>query len=105
MIREASSSSELIIKLVADALRRGGNELDVEYKDGYESVSVMKANVGVGIAAIPSSGDEARELRKRLYAMTKKRETISIQGKSYRLKTEIYDSFGEDAFRVSIHEK
>lgn len=105
MIDKAASSGGLIARLVAKTVELGGNELDVEYKDGHESVCAMKDNVGFGIASLDSSSAEAREFRNRLYAMTKKKVIITIQGKSYALKAELYDSFGEDAFRVAIHEK
>lgn len=105
MIDKADSSGDLIARLVGDALRLGGNELDVEYKDGHESVCAMRNNVGIGIASLPSSSADARQLRDRLYAMTKKKDSVTIQGKSYTLKAELYDSFGEDAFRVAIREK
>ena len=102
MIHEASPPNDIIARLVFDALRCGADGLDIEYKDGHEEVCAMKSNVGIGIARLDSSSEEAAELRERLYAMTKKRETITIQGTSYHLKAKIYDSFGEDAFRVAI---
>ena len=102
MIREASPPNDILVRLVLDALRHGADKLDVEYKDGHEEVCAMKSNIGIGIASFESSSEEAGELRKRLYAMTKRRETITIQGTSYHLKAEIYDSFGEDSFRVAI---
>lgn len=105
MIRKDSSSSDLIARLVVDTLQLGGDGLEVEYKDGYESVCAMRGNVGVEIASLPSSGEDACELRKRLLAMTRKRETISIQGNTWILRAKRYDSFGEAAFSVSIHEK
>jgi hypothetical protein len=105
MIRAASRSNDLIARLVAKTVELGGNELDVEYKDGCESVCAMKDNIGFGIASLDSSSAEAREFRNRLYTMTKKKEIITVQGKSYALKAELYDSFGEDAFRVAIREK
>jgi len=105
MIDKAAFSGDLIAQLVAKTVELGGNELDVEYKDGHESVCAMKNNVGFGIASLNSSSADAREFRNRLYAMTKKKDVITIQGKSYTLKAEVYDSFGEDAFRVAIREK
>jgi hypothetical protein len=105
MARKATSSSDLIARLIADTLRLGGDELDVEYKDGCESVCAMRGNVGIGIASLDSSSPDARALRKRLYAMTKKKDIVSVDGKSYKLTAELYYSFGEDAFRVTIRER
>ncbi len=105
MTHKTPPSNDLIVSLVADALQLGADQLDVEYKDGYERICAMKAHVGIGIATLKSSGAEACDLRERLYAMTRKKASISVQGKAYTLKAELYDSFGEDAFRVAIHEK
>ena len=103
MIRDESPQNDILARLVLEALQHGADELDVEYKNGHEEVCAMKSNIGIGIASIKSSSEKAVELRERLYAMTRKRETITIQGTSYHLKAKIYDSFGEDAFRVAIH--
>lgn len=105
LIDKAASSGDLIARLADKTIELGGNELFVEYKDGHESVCAMKGNVGLGIASLDSSSAEAREFRNRLYAMTKKGEIVTIQDKTYTLKAEVYDSFGEDAFRVTIREK
>ena len=102
MIPESISPNDILVQLVLDTIRHGADEFVVDYKDGYEEVCAMNSNIGIGIASLESSSEETGELRKKLYAMTKKRETITIQGTTYNLRAEIFDSFGEDAFRVTI---
>jgi hypothetical protein len=88
--------------LVAEAVRRGADGLDIEYKDGCEEVCAMKGCVGFGIASLDSSSEEARDLRRQLHAIGKRGETISTAGGTFRLKVRTYDSFGETAYRVEI---
>ena len=58
--------------------------------------------VGVGVAAFPSDSEDAQELRRQLYAVNKKSRKIIHAGVEYGLRVKIFDSFGEDAFRVTI---
>jgi hypothetical protein len=105
LIDKAASSGDLIARLADKTIELGGNEVFVVYNDGHVSGWALKGKVGLGIASLDSSSAEAREFRNRLYAMTKKGEIVTIQDKTYTLKAEVYDSFGEDAFRVTIREK
>ena len=62
----------------------------------------MKSGVGVGIASFRSSSPEAKSLRNELYALAKKRQRAKIDEHTYELRARIFDSFGEDAFRVEL---
>ena len=76
--------------------------MEVEYKDGHEGVFAVLGDVGHGIARLRSSGPEAEELRRELYDLTKKRRRVAAGGLEYELRARVYDSFGEDAFRVQV---
>jgi repressor LexA len=76
--------------------------MNVEYKDGREWVFANNGAVGVSIANYKSSSADAKELRGNLYAAAKKPVRTVIGGRVYILKVGIFDSFGEDAFAVSI---
>ena len=102
MVQESSSPDHILARLVFDALQHGADELDIEYKDGREEVFAVKGAMGLGIASLDSSGEEATTLRKQLYAVVRKGKTIRVQRARYRLTATVYDSFGEDAFRVTI---
>ncbi len=63
----------------------------------------MKGRQGFGIAKLKSSIEEAAFLREELYVIgKKKRGRIRIAGAQYTVKVEIFDSFGEDGFRVTL---
>ena len=56
----------------------------------------------LGIANYKSSSADAKELRGNLYAAAKKPVRTVMGGKVYILKVAVFESFGEDAFAVSI---
>jgi hypothetical protein len=56
----------------------------------------------IGIANYKSSSADGKELRGNLYAAAKKPVRSVISGQVYILKVDVFESFGEDAFAVSI---
>ena len=97
-----SEKPDILTNIVAQVLSAGAIEFEVEYKDENEEICVMRGPIGFGIASLPSSSDEAKELRAQLYGLKKKRRMIVVDGVDYLLRVEIFDSFGEDAFRVTV---
>lgn len=97
-----TKNPDVIAEVVARVLAVGATEFEVEYKDGEELVVAFSKGVGVGVAAFHSDSDDARELRSQLYALKKKRQKIVHAGVEYVLRVKIFNSFGEDAFRVTI---
>jgi hypothetical protein len=83
---------------VTEVIEAGATELEVEYKDRLEEVFA----VGVGITSFESISVEARSLREELYAIAKKNRVVHISGCAYVLRVRIFESFGEDAFHVTI---
>ena len=102
MTPEALQPDGILARLVADAVRLGANEMEFEYKDGYDEVFAMKGAMGVGIANLDSSGEDDAALRDELWAIRKKGKTLSVDGTTYHVKATTYDSFNETAFRVRI---
>jgi hypothetical protein len=90
----------LLEGLCGHALSIGAESIEVEYKDGREWVYARQGPMGVGIANYKSSGADAKELRKNLYAAAKKPVRAAIGGQVYILKVRVFESFGEDAFDV-----
>jgi hypothetical protein len=88
--------------LAAEAIRLGADFLDVEYKDGYEEVFAAQGGVGHGIARFRSSSPEAVTLRQELHSLAKRKRRIAVDGSQYELRCKVYESFGEDAFRVRL---
>jgi hypothetical protein len=92
----------IVEQLAAKAIRLGVEELEVEYKDGYEEVFAVKGALGVGIASLRSSTPRAASLRHELYGITKRKRRLTIGDSKYELRARIFESFGEDTFRVQL---
>ena len=97
-----SKPKTLLEDLCRHALSCGGQNIEVEHKDGREWVFVGKDNSAFSVANFASSSSDAKELRENLYAARKKPVRTAIGGQVWILKVGVYDSFGEDAFRVRI---
>jgi LexA DNA binding domain len=92
----------LLEGLCGHALSLGAQSIEVEYKDSREWVFAHKGGTGIGIANYRSSSGDAKELRGNLYAAAKKPVRTVIGGQVYLLKVRVFESFGEDAFEVTI---
>lgn len=91
----------IIEEIASQAIRSGGQAVEVEYKDGYEEVFSVGGTIGTGVGfQLKSSSDEARALRADLCEVAKKRWIVRVKGREYELRCRIYDSFGEDGFRL-----
>jgi hypothetical protein len=98
-----SRNPDVLTEVVARILASGATEFEVEYRDCKEHVvALFNGAVGVGVATFPSDSDDAQELRSQLYALKKRRRKFIHAGVEYGLRVRISDSFGEDAFRVTI---
>src|SRR3954453_17361274 len=93
----------LLEELCGHALSLGAQSIKVEHKDGTERIFAVKEEIGISMAKYKSTSADAKELRGTLYAAAKKPRRTVIGGNVYILKVGIYDSFGEDAFAVSIN--
>lgn len=102
MRRWAPCGESMVERLVEEAIRRGADLLEVEYRDGYEDVVAAKGGVGHGLPRFRSSIPEAIALREELYRITRRRRRFTVHESEYGLRGSIYDSFGEDAFRVQL---
>src|SRR5271157_1608145 len=92
----------LLEGLCGHALSLGAQSIEVEYKDSRELVFANRGGMGIGIANYARSSADAKELRRNLYAAAKRPVRALIGGQVYLLKVRVFDSFGEDAFAVSI---
>ena len=97
-----SRNPDVLTEVVARVLAAGASEFEVEYKSGKEHVVAYRGPVGIGITDFPSTSEDTRKLRSQLYAVSKKRRNILHAGTEYGLRVKVFDSFGEDAFRVTI---
>jgi hypothetical protein len=92
----------MVLELIVHCARVGGDSLDIERKDGHEEVCAMRGAIGFGIARFPSNGRKATALRRELYQLAKRRSTVTVDEIDYDVRVSIYDSFGDDAFRVQF---
>ena len=74
----------------------------VEHKDDREWVFANIDGKSVGIANFASSSTDATELRGNLFAAAKKAIRTAIGGRVWIIKVRVFDSFGGDAFEVTI---
>jgi hypothetical protein len=95
-------ATTLLEGLCGHARLLGAQSIEVEHKDGREWVFAYKGSTGIAIANYTSSGADAKELRGNLYAAAKKPARTVIGGQVYILRVGVSESFGEDAFVVSI---
>jgi len=98
----ARQMKAILEELAAQAIRLGAERLEVEYKDRHEEVFAVKSGFGWGIASLRSSSPQAASLHAELYALTKKKRSMIIDNLTYDLRARIFDSFGEDAFRMEL---
>jgi hypothetical protein len=99
MFRKAES---IVDDVVTQAIRLGAGAIEVEYKDRYEWVFATQGSFGYGIARFRSLSPEAVALRKELYRLARRRRRIVVDEYKYELRCDVFDSFGEDAFRVEL---
>jgi hypothetical protein len=98
--RLGATDESIVHGLIAEAVGLGADTIQVEYRDGYEEICVLKGGVGFEIARWPSSGRPAILLRKELHDLRKKRAKATVSGAEYEIRTHAYDHFGEQAFEV-----
>jgi hypothetical protein len=97
----ATKQTSTLYGLASEAIRQGADSIEIEYTDGYEEVYFMKGGAGAGIT-LPSSSREVKSLLKELHSITKRGRRVTVDGCEYDLRVRIWDSFGEDAFCVSL---
>ncbi len=91
----------IIEEIASQTIRSGGDAVEVEYKDGYEEIFPVAGRFGTSVGfRLDSSSPEAVSLREELYKIAKKRRGLTVSGREYELRCRVYDSFGEDAFRL-----
>jgi hypothetical protein len=57
----------ILEELAAEAIRLGAEQLEVEYKDGYQELSAIAGDFSFGIDRLRSTSQAAATLRHELY--------------------------------------
>jgi len=100
--RRGSSHAGIIHEFLAEAVRLGADTIEVEYRDGYEEVSVSKAGPRFKTATSSWSSRRSASLREELHNLQKKRTTVAVSGAEYEIRTRAHERFGETAFEVRL---
>ncbi|SRR6266498_2459712 len=98
----SSRRPDVLEQLVREAIRLGADTLEVEYSNGCEEVVAYMGTVGRDIGRLGSGTAEATALRSALYASTTRPRRLSVAGHEYVIRARLYDTFGEDAFRINL---
>ena len=102
-VGKTASPSSVLLDLISKAIDAGADALEVEHKDGREQCCAMKGRLGFGIASFESGSTEGSSLRQDLYRMSKKTgNAVDLSDRNYHLEVQVFDSFGDDAFRITI---
>lgn len=90
-------------QLLAQAARLGADTLELEYRDGYDEVSVLKGGVGFALARFPSMGRHSTTLRQELGQLARqKRRTVIVSGTAYEVRARADERFAEEAWEVRL---
>jgi len=92
----------LLEGLCGHALLLGADGIEVEYQDSFEWVYARTGGTSVSIAHYKRSGAHAQELRGDLTAAIGKQSRLVVEGHVYILNVRAFDSFGENAWEVSL---
>ena len=92
----------LLERLCGHVMSFGAQSFQTERTDGWQRAFAQIDDARTRIANFEDSSSDARELRANLYAATKKSVRTVIGGKVCILQVRVFESFGEDAFEVSI---
>ena len=92
----------LLEQLCGHAMSFGAQSFETERKDGWQRAFAQIDDARTRIANFEDASADAKELRANLYAATKKPVRTVIGGKVYILHVRVFESFGGDAFDVSI---
>ncbi len=95
------AQEDKLYQLILKASEMGADKLEIEYKDGYEEITASKGGSGFGIDRLKSDTDETMRFLSRIREL-RKRKRVKISGEEYEIQISVYDSFGENAYRIKF---
>lgn len=90
-----------VLDFLEEALKLGGDAIEIECKDRRELITAFVGNVGIGIGWLDSA--DLKDVLKEIDNL-RRRKHLTIGGKSVRLRFSEYESFGEWVYRVEIRQ-
>jgi len=92
-----------LLKSIEKAINHNATTITVEYKDGYEEITIYNGSTGFMIDSVKSGSKEAQDLYDDIFKL-KKNKKITIGDNVIYTNVSTYDSFGETAYRIHINE-
>jgi len=100
--RKSLECRDSVQGIVREAIRMGADAVEIEYRDGFEDVVAYLGSLGRQLARLRSGSADAVALRRDLSAWKARPRSLTVEGESRIIRTQVWDSFGEDAFRISL---
>jgi hypothetical protein len=91
----------MLEEFLRKAIHIDSDEIEIEARDGKESITAFKDVFEVRIGIVAASGRES--LHTELEALLKEKK-ITIDGKTYSLQIRKFESFGEWVCRIKLKE-
>jgi hypothetical protein len=101
LLRKSDWKNGRIMEFLEDAIRLGGNAIEIEHKDRRELITVFTDNIGVEIRRLDPA--DSKEVLKEIDSL-KRKKLISIGGGVFRLSLSEYESYGEMVYRIEIRQ-
>jgi iron dependent repressor-like protein len=92
----------LLERLCEHVRSLGADSISVELQDGREWVYACHGNMSFSIASFQSSSEDAKELRRNLWAAAKKPIRAVLGGELSMIEVRAAENFGDWAFEVAI---
>jgi hypothetical protein len=107
---EAAIPRTILHRFLDDAFQLGADLLEIRYKDGYEEVFANVRGFSYRLAALRSAHLDAAQLRDELaIAANHRKRSTALNAteltRSYDVRVDTYDDFGETAYRVTFKRK
>ena len=91
----------MLAEYLQEVIITGGDELEIEHRDGKEWFTAFNGSVGLGIGSLDS--DRAKPIFGEL-AQLRKTKHITFGKQSYALRFRQFESFGETVYRIQMKE-
>jgi len=102
--KNSANGEAILVEIMKKAVNVGANIIEIENKDGFEEIYAISGSLGVGIEMLKSNTEQSIALRAFLQKH-KKGAIVKVGEDCYKLKIHIWDSFGEDAYRIVFKKK
>lgn len=100
-LRAHVGKEQVLVEYLQKIISTGGDELEIEYRDGKEWFTAFNGSFGFGIGSLDSG--KAKPIF-REFEELKKTERIAIDSKDYVLRFRQFESFGETVYRIQMKE-